>query len=213
MSHGTTLLRMRFVSVTTAVTFALGAVGATSETASAAAYAAQGEFTRTSTSSMLPAKKKRPKVRSSRTPTKPVAPTGQQPTELWQQDMLARVNTERARAGVAPLAACLTLEVAAQAHSADQARTGTLSHNGSDGSSMSDRVARAGYLNGARSWSLAENVAWNYPNTAAVVAGWMASPGHRTNLLSATLTHVGFGVSDLGGGPYWTQNFGSGGTC
>jgi uncharacterized protein YkwD len=127
--------------------------------------------------------------------------------------MLQRVNNARTQDGKAPLAACLNLVEAAQAHSDDQARSNNMSHDGSDGSDMTIRLERSGYLPAPGGWSAAENVAWNYPSVAAVIDGWMNSPGHRKNLLDGSLTHVGFGLSDIGGGPYWTQNFGSGGTC
>jgi uncharacterized protein YkwD len=131
----------------------------------------------------------------------------------WQADMLAKVNGVRAQENLGPLVLCSTLVSAAQAHSDDQARTANMSHNGSDGSTMTDRLNRSGYLPAPGGWTIAENVAWNYASVDAVLNGWMNSPGHRANLMNASLAHVGFGLTDNGGGPYWTQNFGTGGTC
>jgi len=43
-----------------------------------------------------------------------------------------------------------------------------------------------------------------------VVAGWMASPNHRDNILLATYTEIGVGVVVGSGkfGTYWAQEFG-----
>lgn len=113
------------------------------------------------------------------------------------------VNAERSRRGLAPLRSDARLGTAAQRHSEDQARRGRMSHTGSDGSSAGDRIRRAGYV--WRSW--AENVAHGYSSPEAVVAGWMNSPGHRRNILSANVdTGVGVAIG-ADGRTYWTQVF------
>jgi uncharacterized protein YkwD len=121
------------------------------------------------------------------------------------RDMLARVNAERASRGLAPMRYDDRLVLAAQRHSDDQARSGRMSHTGSDGSNVAVRVDRVGY-----SWrSLAENVAYGYPDVEAVTAGWMESEGHRRNILSANV-HIGVGLAiGADGLPYWTQVFGT----
>jgi len=45
--------------------------------------------------------------------------------------------------------------------------------------------------------------AWNYPNVDAVVAGWLASPGHCRNIMNTNFRYMGMGETDL----YWTQVF------
>ena len=61
--------------------------------------------------------------------------------------------------GAAPLTFCANLMTAAQRHSEDQAAHSTMSHTGSNGSTMVQRAEAAGY----RGWtSLAENVAAGY---------------------------------------------------
>lgn len=53
--------------------------------------------------------------------------------------------------------------------------------------------------------SMGENIAKGQRTPKAVVDGWMNSPGHRANILSASFTHIGVGyVAD---GHYWTQMF------
>jgi uncharacterized protein YkwD len=86
-----------------------------------------------------------------------------------------------------------------------------MSHTGSNGSSLTDRMAAIGYTG----WTaLGENVAAGYGSVDSVMTGWMGSTGHRANIVSANFTHVGFGRADSSRGtPYWTQNFGRSGTC
>ena len=124
--------------------------------------------------------------------------------------MLAAVNAQRSANGAPPLTLCGTLMRAAQAHSEDQAAHQSMTHIGSDGSSMTDRAVRAGYAGWNR---LAENVAAGYPDIPSVMAGWMGSTGHRANLLEPASTHLGVGQAVSGSTIYWTQDFGAGGAC
>ncbi|CAG8754041.1 18188_t:CDS:2, partial [Dentiscutata erythropus] len=56
--------------------------------------------------------------------------------------------------------------------------------------------------------SAGENVAEGYSDEKSVMAGWMASPGHRDNILNPGFKDAGFAQA----GTYWTQDFGSGGS-
>lgn len=101
------------------------------------------------------------------------------------------------------------LETAALAHSADMANNNFFSHTGSDGSSAGDRATRAGY-----SWSAwGENIAagGGYDSVNAVLQGWINSPGHCANLMSASVTNLGaarYTSATSSYGIYWTQVFG-----
>ena len=47
-----------------------------------------------------------------------------------------------------------------------------------------------------------------YPDAASVMDGWMNSPGHRANILSANVTQIGVGLAYAAdGSPYWTMDF------
>jgi uncharacterized protein YkwD len=110
------------------------------------------------------------------------------------EEVLERVNRDRSRHGLPPLAAHAALARAASVHSADQAAVGRLNHTGSDGSSVADRVQREGYR-----WSrVGENVGGGYAAAADVVAGWMNSPGHRAVMLTPGENHAGVGYSRSG---------------
>ncbi|MGI4895821.1 MAG: CAP domain-containing protein, partial [Janthinobacterium lividum] len=48
------------------------------------------------------------------------------------------------------------------------------------------------------------NVAYGFDG-AGVVAAWLASPGHRTNLLDCRLVVVGIAETPSPMSPFWTQ--------
>ena len=96
--------------------------------------------------------------------------------------------TERAQAGTSPVTQNAALQAAAQAHAEDIATSGRLSHTGSDGSSVMDRIARTGY----QACFGAENIARGQPSIEAVMSSWRNSPGHYANMVSASARHYGF---------------------
>ncbi|MGV9423179.1 CAP domain-containing protein [Streptomyces sp. NPDC003656] len=113
------------------------------------------------------------------------------------------VNAERAKVGCSALTVNAELNKAAQAHSDDMAAHQNMSHTGSDGSDPGSRITAAGYQ-----WSAyGENVAYGYSTPAEVMAGWMASPGHRENILNCSYKEIGVGLAQPGS--YWTQDFGT----
>ncbi|MEV6742664.1 CAP domain-containing protein [Streptomyces sp. NPDC051104] len=135
-------------------------------------------------------------------PTASSAPASSAPTSATAR-VVALVNSERAKAGCAPLTVNSKLAKAAQAHSADMAAHQNMSHTGSDGSSPGDRITSAGY-----SWSsYGENIAYGYSTPESVMAAWMASPGHKRNILDCGFKDIGVGLAQPGS--YWTQDFGT----
>ncbi|MEU1514762.1 CAP domain-containing protein [Streptomyces sp. NPDC005811] len=117
--------------------------------------------------------------------------------------VLSLVNAERDKAGCSPLTENAKLTKAAQDHSQDMADHQNMSHTGSDGSSMSDRLSRVGYTFS----SAGENVAAGYGTPESVMDGWMNSPGHKANILNCGFKEIGVGLAQPGN--YWTQDFGS----
>jgi uncharacterized protein YkwD len=84
------------------------------------------------------------------------------------------------------------------------ARSGNFSHVGTAKSSFVTRIKAAGFPRPA-----SENIAYGYRTGLDVVKGWMASPGHRTNILNCKQATVGVGaVYSANGTTYYTQNFG-----
>lgn len=97
------------------------------------------------------------------------------------------------------------LNQAAQRHSDDMAYNGIFSHTGTDGSSPASRVSAAGYR-----WSyVAENIAAGYSSAQRVISGWLKSPGHCANIMSARARDIGVGRASSSSsryGVYWTLN-------
>jgi uncharacterized protein YkwD len=123
------------------------------------------------------------------------------------QEVVNIVNHERGKAGLSPLRIHSQLNAAAQAHSNDMARNDFMSHTGSDGSSMGDRIKRHGY----NFRTAGENVAAGQRSPQDVMRSWMNSPGHRQNILNPNFRDIGVGYAQGGGrfGIYWTQKFGA----
>ncbi len=124
------------------------------------------------------------------------------------QRIIDLANAQRVQAGLAPLAVNSALMQAAQIQSANMAQLNTMSHSlpGTNAPNLTDRAALVGYQYS----SLGENIAYNFADADAVVAGWMASPGHRANILNTGYTQIGVAVAyNSDGEPYYTQEFGS----
>ncbi|MFF5719756.1 CAP domain-containing protein [Streptomyces buecherae] len=135
---------------------------------------------------------------------------GQDPREAGRggttAEVLALVNEERADAGCRPLTADGTLGRVADTYAGVMADTQRLSHTGPDGSTVGDRVTRAGYT-----WSsVGENIARGQADAEAVMDAWMKSPGHRANILNCSFRELGIGVDQGSGGPWWAQVFATG---
>ncbi|MEH1014489.1 CAP domain-containing protein [Micromonospora sp. CPCC 206060] len=137
-------------------------------------------------------------------PSRTQAPAGNTGTSSVEQQVVTLVNQERAKAGCGAVTINANLATAAQLHSDDQAARQQMSHTGSDGSDFVQRAKRAGYQ-----YPIGENVAMGYETAAAVMEGWMNSPGHRANILNCDAKAIGVGVATGGGRLYWTQVFGS----
>src|SRR5438132_14356473 len=110
--------------------------------------------------------------------------------------VLELTNAERQKAGLAPLAFNAELGAAAQRYSQVLATSGCFEHTCGPVPNFADRDAQAGYTG----WNaIGENIAAGYPTSEAVVSGWMASPGHRANILSSRFTEIGIGLVSGGG--------------
>jgi uncharacterized protein YkwD len=105
-----------------------------------------------------------------------------------------------------PLKLSRVLTEAAALHARDMAQHGTLDHRGSDGSQPDERVSRAGY----RWRATGENIASGPRDAEAVVAGWLDSPGHCTNIMGPQFTEMGVAfalAASRNPAIYWAQVF------
>jgi len=128
------------------------------------------------------------------------------------------LNVERTERGLRGLRVNGRLSAAAQRHTSDMVRRRYFSHTSRSGSDMGDRIRSQGYLSGARSWMLGENLAWGSGERStprSIVRAWMDSPGHRRNILTARFREIGIGVVDQAPvrtgkrGATYTTTFGS----
>lgn len=138
----------------------------------------------------------------------------------WQQvgrDILKRVNDVRAKprtCGNETFEAAPALSWKAElgktalAHSKDMAEKDYFSHQGRDGSQVSDRASRGGY----RWQRIGENIAAGQGSAEQVMAGWLASPGHCKNIMNSDFTEMGAAYAtnpESTATSYWTQVFGT----
>lgn len=105
------------------------------------------------------------------------------------EQIFALANQARAQAGVGPLAWDPALAQAALEHCRRMAMEGPIAHRYGGEADVSGRAAQAG----ARFSVIEENVAIG-PSADAIHQEWMQSPGHRRNLLSPNVDHVGIAV-------------------
>ncbi|MBS3941861.1 MAG: S-layer homology domain-containing protein [Actinobacteria bacterium] len=120
------------------------------------------------------------------------APTRTSAESSAESHLVAEHNRVRAGASRAALRAAGDLTDVARAWSDEMARTGSFRHN----PSVSGQIC---------CWSAwGENIAWAGPVDAIggwkatadrIMRGWLDSPGHRDNLMSATFDEVGIGVT------------------
>jgi uncharacterized protein YkwD len=129
-----------------------------------------------------------------------------QPPAGLAGNLVREVNAYRAANGLPKLSWNAKLAAAAAAHARDLDLSGTLSHQGSRGSTMPGRIYGAGYA----PCFAAENISRSHPDAASVVRGWSASPGHRSNMLSRRVREAGAGVSNVRGRPVWVLDLGTG---
>lgn len=135
---------------------------------------------------------------------------GQEPREANDHELrtsvLCLINRIREHYGIPPLDYNLALRQSASSHSVSMVRSRSLSHYGPGGSTLTTRVARAGYLGDMSGFRAAENIGAGQGQLGspfAIVRTWMRSTTHRENILDRGLRDFGVGVArgdPLGGG-------------
>jgi uncharacterized protein YkwD len=123
-------------------------------------------------------------------------PSGQS-IDSARQAVTCLINQRRHKQGLHALQGSAALGAAAQEHSDAMASQNFFSHEG-DGTPTS-RAEGAGYMAGAGSWGIGENLEWASGKGAspkAIVAGWMRSAEHRSVMLSRQFRQIGIGIAD-----------------
>ncbi|WP_298435645.1 CAP domain-containing protein [uncultured Jannaschia sp.] len=118
-----------------------------------------------------------------------------------QAGPMGAATAYRAAAGLAPVADDARLMRAAQAQANHMARRGRIGHDGPGGSTVFERVRDAGF----KACFAAENVAAGQGDLGAVMRDWLASSGHRRNILDRRVTHGAVAAAQARGTVYWTM--------
>ena len=133
---------------------------------------------------------------------------------------LCLVNRERAENGESPLQPNAQLQQAAQGHTESMVDEDYFEHVSPNGDTPLSRMIAAGYIYSSQvGYEVGENIGWGtlwLGTPDAIVAAWMASPGHRANILDARFRDTAIGVSPHApaalahgqAGAIYTQDFG-----
>jgi uncharacterized protein YkwD len=148
-----------------------------------------------------------------------LTPTNQN-VERVRAAVLCLVNRERASRGMGPLRPNTHLQEAAQRHTESMATQNYFEHVGPSGDTPLGRIRAAGYIYSSHvGYEVGENLGFGtlwLGTPRAIVSAWMASPGHRANILDRRFRDTAIGVSahppqslahGQSGGIY-TQDFG-----
>lgn len=120
-------------------------------------------------------------------------------SDRYESDVLAGTNVERARVGLVPLSPQECVDSYAEAQAQRMAAEGRMYHQ--------DLMP---VLSACRLSTVGENVAYGYRDGAAVMVGWMNSPGHKANILRPEYRLLGVGAAqDARGVWYAAQVFGT----
>lgn len=111
-------------------------------------------------------------------------------TNIQVDELISLTNKEREEAGFTPLVLSPELNEAAQNKAKDMFEKGYWAHNSPDGITPWSYIINSGY----RYIYAGENLARDFNDTQGVVEAWMASPGHRDNILSPNYQDIGFAV-------------------
>lgn len=124
----------------------------------------------------------------------------------FEQRVVDLVNQARSSAGLGQLSYDYRLDLGAERHTAQMATVGQMAHEGIGDGTPQSRMFDAGW-----NWAWGENAAVGQTTPEQVVSEWLASPGHRANILNPNFRFlsVGYGTAP-DGRPYWTQSFGAG---
>lgn len=113
-----------------------------------------------------------------------------------EREMHARLNRDRSKQGLGPLSFDAELADIARAHSKDMDERNFFSHDSPRTGSLEDRLDRAGVLMAVARENIGQGQSVDSTQDAL-----LGSPGHRENIMSRDVTHVGIGIVQVGSGP------------
>ena len=110
---------------------------------------------------------------------------------------LCLLNSERKRHRLHGLRMNGRLALAGKRHARDMVRHNYFAHDAPSGQNFVDRIMSTHYVPAASSWFLGENLAWGERAKSTprqIVRAWMASPGHRHNILQGRFHEIGIAI-------------------
>lgn len=113
-------------------------------------------------------------------------------TNVSLSALLQETNIQRSNNGRAALSLNNQLSQAAQQKANDMVARDYWSHASPEGTQPWEIISSVGYAYLAAG----ENLAYGFDTSAATVAGWMNSPGHKANVLHVDYKEVGFGIAN-----------------
>ena len=118
------------------------------------------------------------------TPSPTPPPPSSNAGDVYESDVITASNQERTSRGIGALASQACVDKYAESQSQKMASESRMYHQD-----------LRPILEDCDLQAVGENVAYGYSDGRAVTAGWMASPGHRENLLNPRYRLIGVGAS------------------
>ncbi len=119
-----------------------------------------------------------------------------------EDSIVSRINAVRRTHGLRQLSVASRLDNAADGHATSMAAASYFRHELYTPTRATAWTAFSTWIRwywpgpGYSSWSAGENLAWGAPGISAsgTVSRWMASPGHRANILNPAWRKIGVGA-------------------
>lgn len=136
-------------------------------------------------------------------PEKPEIETPENNTNLsYVEQVVALVNAERAKEGLAPLTIDTKVQAAAQIRALECEQSFSHTRPGGSNFATALKEQNVSYRRAG------ENIAWGQRSPEEVVNAWMNSAGHRANIMNSNFTKIGVGYyQNAKGVKYWSQLF------
>jgi uncharacterized protein YkwD len=118
--------------------------------------------------------------------------------ELIRDAVACLHNRTRAQKRLRVLAENEALAQAAAGHASDMVARGYFDHETPEGSYFDQRILATGYTRGANGYKVGENLIWasgGLATPAELMRSWLASAGHRANILKGAYRELGLGVA------------------
>lgn len=110
---------------------------------------------------------------------------------ILPSELVRGANQSRQTSSIGELQVNPLLEKAAQLKAQDMAQKSYFAHTSPEGVTPWYWLGQVGY----RYAAAGENLAVNFLDSSDVHTAWMASPGHRANILNGTYTQIGIGTA------------------